>query len=296
MKASVIIPTYNRPDFLERAIKSVLNQDFFDYEIIIVDDNGLGTKQQIATQSLLKNFNSAILKYIPLDKNSGGCVARNKGVNASCGEYIFFLDDDDEFLPNKLRSQADFLDKYSEYDGCLSGFKRFSENGQEIISNSNFPISGDFKNFSMNGNFFTHMLCIRRSSFVKSGGFVSIPRFQDRYFMLHCLKLNMRFKDLNQQLFVVYEHEGERVSNKGLEKSIESLRIIKKYIELRKVDFNKNEWKRFEYTHYHSIGILHYVNSSYFLKLKGILYWGRLLFLQFKSADLLMILKSLIPK
>lgn len=295
MKASIIIPTYNRPIFLERAINSALKQNFDDYEIIIIDDNGLNTKQQIATKSLLKKFKTKVLKYIPLEKNLGGCIARNHGVQEASGEYIFFLDDDDEFLPNKLKYQIEYLEKNLEYDGCLSSFKRLSENGNEIISKSNFPITGDFKNFSIYGNFFTHMICIRRKSFIQSKGFVDISRYQDRYFMLHCLDLNMRFKDLNEQLFVIYEHQGERVSSKNLEVSVKSLTTIKNFIELRKSTFSKVEWKNFEYVHMRSLAVLHYVHSSYFIKLRGIQYWIRLFFMKFKLTDFLMLLKTIVP-
>ncbi len=101
-KVSVIIPTYNRSHFLSRAIKSVLNQTFQDFELIIVDDGSTDN-----TKEVIENFQEKDkrIKYI-WQKNSGGpAKTRNKGIEKSEGEYIAFLDDDDECLPKKLEKQ-----------------------------------------------------------------------------------------------------------------------------------------------------------------------------------------------
>ena len=96
---SVIIPTYSRPDFISRAIESVLNQTYKPIEIIVVDDNGRGTNNQILTEQVLTNFiRSNQIKYIVHEKNKNGSAARNTGAASSHGEYITFLDDDDVLL------------------------------------------------------------------------------------------------------------------------------------------------------------------------------------------------------
>lgn len=97
---SVIIPTHNRADLLRRAIKSVLAQTFKDFEIIVVDD---ASKDN--TEEVVKGFQDARIRYIRHAVNKGGSAARNTGIKAAIGEFIGLLDDDDEWLPEKLAKQ-----------------------------------------------------------------------------------------------------------------------------------------------------------------------------------------------
>ena len=93
---SVIIPTYKRSKSLNRAIDSVLSQTYPNIEIIVVDDNGKGSKYQIETEKSLENYiKTDKIKYITHDVNRNGSAARNTGFKHSMGEYINFLDDGD---------------------------------------------------------------------------------------------------------------------------------------------------------------------------------------------------------
>jgi len=99
-KVSVIIPTYNRENFVVKAIDSVLCQEFKDYEIIVVDDGSTDN-----TKKNLKRYGDKI-KYIYQD-NSGVSVARNTGIKYSTGEWLAFLDSDDEWMPDYLLTQIE---------------------------------------------------------------------------------------------------------------------------------------------------------------------------------------------
>lgn len=99
---SVIIPTYNREKVLERAIDSVLNQSFKDFELIVVDD---GSTDQ--TSEILKKYDKNI-KVIRTE-NKGVSAARNLGVQHASGIWLSFLDSDDEWLKFKLQKQAQFI-------------------------------------------------------------------------------------------------------------------------------------------------------------------------------------------
>ncbi len=100
---SVIIPTFNRLEVLKRAILSVENQTYSNIELIVVDDGSSD-----GTGDFL-NKNS--IKFFTLDKNRGVSFARNFGVARSKGEYIAFLDSDDEWLEEKIAKQINFLNK-----------------------------------------------------------------------------------------------------------------------------------------------------------------------------------------
>lgn len=119
-KISVVIPTYKRPDKLCRAIDSVLLQDYVDYELIVVDDNGLGSDAQNETERILKQkYKDYRIRYIPNTKSLGGGGARNTGVTAAKGEYIAFLDDDEDWLPGKLTKQIDIIRKRTHDTGVI---------------------------------------------------------------------------------------------------------------------------------------------------------------------------------
>lgn len=108
---SVIIPTYKRSDFLLQTIDSVLKQTYSPIEIIVVDDNGMGSEYQIVTQLRLKKLiDNKSITYITHENNRNGSAARNTGFRASKGEYINFLDDDDELMPKKIEMQVKALE------------------------------------------------------------------------------------------------------------------------------------------------------------------------------------------
>lgn len=103
-EVSVIIPTYNRSHQIGRAIRSVLYQTFQDFEIIVVDDASTDN-----TERIVRALNDERIRYIRHDLNKGGGASRNTGINASLGEYIAFLDDDDEWLEDKLKKQIETI-------------------------------------------------------------------------------------------------------------------------------------------------------------------------------------------
>lgn len=108
---SVIIPTYGGGDGLKKVIESILNQTYKNIEIIVVDDNGFGTENQVKTADVLKEYVDAeLIKYITPDKNAGGSAARNRGAEISQGKYLMFLDDDDTISEDKIEKQVEALE------------------------------------------------------------------------------------------------------------------------------------------------------------------------------------------
>lgn len=292
MLSSVIITTYKRPVFLLRAIESVLTQTI-PAEIIIVDDNGIGSEYQKKTEELLSVFSEHIV-YIPLEKNSGACVARNRGVEIAKGEYIFFLDDDDEFLSDKVDVQSKFLDNHPAYDGCLSAFRRLKSDGKEILAESNYPLVGSFNDFVIKGNFFTPMLAIRKSSFLQVGGFTEIPRFQDRFFLLHCLQNGMKFKEIQEQLYIMYEHAGERITHKNVTASILALNILKDFIDHHKADLTVAEYSGFLQKDFRMRATIYYVSEYYITRLQAVPYYLKAFTHSLELKDIISLLKTML--
>lgn len=101
MKISVVIPTYNRKKYIERAIDSVISQSYKPFEIIVIDDGSTD-----GTYELIKQSYSSSLISLKKQKNKGVSAARNKGVKLANGDWIAFLDSDDEWFENKLELQV----------------------------------------------------------------------------------------------------------------------------------------------------------------------------------------------
>lgn len=110
MKISVIIPIFNRADFIERSLKSVLDQSYSDLEVIVVDDGSTDETFQVVK----KFFSDKRLKYI-YQENSGVSSARNLGVSVASFKWIAFLDSDDEWHTNKLLEQVEYHKCNPEY-------------------------------------------------------------------------------------------------------------------------------------------------------------------------------------
>lgn len=130
-RCSIIIPTYNRAPIIKRAIKSVLLQTYQDWELIIVDDCSTdNTREMIQTE-----FDDARIKYYKLEVNKGNAGARNKGVEIANGEYIAFLDSDDEYTPGYLtKALKRITQEGNDVDFLWSGTRTIALNGNSIDS------------------------------------------------------------------------------------------------------------------------------------------------------------------
>lgn len=121
---SIIIPSYNRNLLLKRALQSVYNQTFSGFEVIIVDD---GSTDQ--TDKMIKNNFSSVRYFY--QSNQGVSSARNYGIEHAEGEWIAFLDSDDEWLPAKLENQIKLLKSKPEYKICHTN-EQWIRNGIKV--------------------------------------------------------------------------------------------------------------------------------------------------------------------
>lgn len=138
-KISVIIPTYNCEEYLCRAIDSVINQVFSDYEIIIIDDGSIDKTKNLIDIYITKYYGK--IKYFYQDR-LGVSAARNNGLHKATGEYIAFLDSDDLWLPDKLKLQINLMSLYSNVYMVFTDSELFTENGgilRDSMSRSRLP-------------------------------------------------------------------------------------------------------------------------------------------------------------
>jgi len=114
---SVIIPVFNRESTINRAIQSVLAQTFGDYEIIVVDD---GSADQ--TLQIVQGIKDSRIKVIEHERNMGPAAARNSGMMNAGGQYIAWLDSDDEWLPEKIEKQISLLSQIPSLAAVCTAF------------------------------------------------------------------------------------------------------------------------------------------------------------------------------
>ncbi|QOJ36779.1 MAG: glycosyltransferase [Nitrospira sp.] len=129
-RVSVIIPTYNCERFLGRAIDSALQQNYKDYEIIVVDDGSTDH-----TRNLLSLYEKNV-QWIQ-QKNSGVSAARNVAISRATGEFLAYLDADDMWYPNKLDSQIAFMDAHKKCGLVHSDVSVIDEDDRILYSRFN---------------------------------------------------------------------------------------------------------------------------------------------------------------
>jgi glycosyltransferase involved in cell wall biosynthesis len=133
---SVVIPTRNRPDLVCRAVHSALSQSYANLEVVVVIDG-----PDPATRQVLEALNNPRLLIVALSENVGGSEARNVGVRNGRGEWIAFLDDDDEWLPEKLHKQLESI-RTAAGDVIFAASQYFDErNGKTAVQPRLFPSS-----------------------------------------------------------------------------------------------------------------------------------------------------------
>ena len=134
---SVIIPLYNKEKIIERSVRSVLNQSFQDFELIIVNDGSTDNSWKI-----VRSIHDERIVLVE-QENGGPSKARNTGVKKAKGNWIVFLDADDELLPNALSLMVEEVHNYPDAD--LIDFGGYIRNGNTLTLR-NHPLEGKVKN------------------------------------------------------------------------------------------------------------------------------------------------------
>ena len=189
-KISVVIPSFNRYSYLLNAIRSIHNQTYQNLEIIVVDDGS--TDDRYYSEEL-----SNLAKVIHIERkntpNWGGSrpAVRNFGINKAKGDFIAFLDDDDIWMPNKLKTQMEKMEKVNIYFSCTEGYFGYGvyDDNQVYLK---YNSEHHFKKIK------------KKYRYTKHFKFSSFPEVWDYSFLRHhnsvVLSSVMVSKDLIQQL------------------------------------------------------------------------------------------------
>jgi glycosyltransferase involved in cell wall biosynthesis len=222
---SVIIPVYNRPRKVVRAIQSVLKQSFCDYEIIIVDD---GSSPPLALPENLA-MNQA-LSVIRLERNRGAGAARNAGVAVAQGKWLAFLDSDDVWHHDKLAMQMDFLKRQGEgaaKTGLACGYEYAREAGRR---DKRIPVSASDPLTFFSGCWFCpgSTIILSYSLFQHIGPFdENLHRLEDLDWFIRLALAGGRIEVVRQNLVTI--RTGQKVPYDKVKKAGEQ--VLAKYAE-----------------------------------------------------------------
>lgn len=209
-RVSVVIPTYNRASLLPRAIESVLSQTFQDFEIIIVDDASTDD-----TGRVVEALPGARVRYVRLPERGGASHARNVGIREARGEWVAFLDSDDEWLPEKLEAQLRRADDDPSV-AVVQCWSLWEAKGVRLpVQPEHLPRDGGFEGILRHWQrVAVTAFIIRRDALSAVGGFdesMDVAEDWDLQFRLD--QASFRFAAVEQMLQVYYyQHSDEQVT------------------------------------------------------------------------------------
>ena len=237
-KVSVVIPTFNRADTIGDSIKSVLEQTFKDFEVIVVDDGSTD-----GTESVVAAFGDSRIKYIMQD-DAGACAARNNGIRHANGEYIAFQDSDDYWMPRKLERQLQNISLHdSKIDICKMHSAGLPKDEYEPCRQA---IEANFSyEYLLGRNFVSTQMILARHELFEDNLFdVKIPRFQDWDLMLRLLRdYKLSYTD---EVLVERYISADSISQ-NVHKALEAYSLIeKKYSD--ELSSHRDSYSLFMYT------------------------------------------------
>lgn len=231
---TAVITTYKRkPEIVERALKSILAQTYENLEIFVVDDSPADYPFRDEVAATVKQYENTGVRYIPHSRNMGACAARNTGLEAAAGTYIGYLDDDDEWLPEKIEKQVAVFEKGDENLGLVYNCDIVqNEELGEIIYGKGYPLHGSvFQELLKKGNVIggTSIPLMRTSALKEIGGFdISLKATQDYDVWLRIAeKYTIEFIDEHLNRYYIHK-EGQITSNPENRLSAR-LHMIRKY-------------------------------------------------------------------
>ena len=198
---SVIIPAHNRAETIRRSLESVRKQSFQDFEIIVVDDGSSDN-----TASVVQSFAEDRIRLLRHETNLGAGPARNTGMQAAEGQYLAWLDSDDEWFPNKLQVQIDAMRQASsDYRASYTAY----EIVQRGVSKTYFSPESDLKRLYLGSDKAPGSTLLFERELLEEIGLLdtSLRRFEDWDWLLrYCRKY--RLLGVNRPLSRIYYSPG----------------------------------------------------------------------------------------
>ena len=213
---SVVVATYKREAELKKALESLAQQSYSNIEIVLVDDNG-NSEWNNKVFEMVEAFRNSCpdvrLNFIVNDPNQGSAKTRNIGIGAANGEYITFLDDDDIYLPDKVKKQVEFMES-GDYDYSITDLALYNEYDKEVDNR----IRSYIKDTSVSALKMYHLkyhmtgtdtMMFKKEYLTQIGGFAPIDVGDEFYLMQRAIEGGGKFGYLPGCEIKAYVHTGE---------------------------------------------------------------------------------------
>ncbi|MCO7150876.1 glycosyltransferase family 2 protein [Vagococcus lutrae] len=202
---SIIMPAYNSEKTIERALNSVVDQSYSYFELIIINDNSVDN-----TLEIISRYTDDRIKILTNSMNYGAAKSRNKGIEIASGQYIAFLDADDEWEVNKLEKQIMFMQE-NLYFFTFTGYKMIDGNGKEKMID--VPPKINYKGLLKNTIIACSTVIIDRNE-IGNYYMPNVRRGQDTLTWLNILKNIPYAYGLNCKLTTYHKTKNSISSNK----------------------------------------------------------------------------------
>ncbi len=229
---SIIIPTHNRAQLIERSIKSIINQTYTNWELIIVDDGSTDN----TTDVINKFLKDSRIKFYS-KKNTGAAHTRNIGVEKASGRFITFLDSDDEAKSHWLETMTNIVNGNRNVGVVCCGCEIIDENGnlkETKLPNTNNNLFGEKVVYKMtNGGVFM----VKKDIFEKVGGYdndLTCGQHTELSFRLipYIKEIGAGIVAIPESLIKIHIHLGDRIRGNPRMKFDGTIRMLKKHAEL----------------------------------------------------------------
>jgi teichuronic acid biosynthesis glycosyltransferase TuaG len=246
---SIVVPVYNTEKFVGATIESVQSQSCTNWELLLVDDFSKDKSVKVCKTYALKDPR---IRILTMDQNKGALEARNEGIRNAKGRFLCFLDSDDTYEPEKLKTQVEFMLK-EEIPVSFTMYQRISESGNVIaVSDTFFREEFNYKQLLGNPAFSIITLMIDRDKvevpIVKAG----VIKAEDYVFHLNILKQGLVARGIRIPLSNYRVRQGSRSNSfSGCAKDMWKVLIQIEKLSLIEASFFffryllKGAWKRF---------------------------------------------------
>ena len=247
MLVSVVVATYKREESLRKSLKSLVEQTYNDVEIIVVDDNANEEWNKKVKMIVDEISQLHPIIYIKNKVNKGSAETRNIGIKKATGDYITFLDDDDLYMPNKIKNQVEHMIK-SNSDFSITDLELLNENGKRIKTRTREYIKDTSKEALLKYHLMHHMtgtdtMMFKKEYLLKIGCFPGIDVGDEFYLMQRAIEEGGKFSYLPVCDIKAYVH----TQTDGLSSGESKINGENALFEFKKKYFNKLDEKSIRY-------------------------------------------------
>ncbi len=209
-KVSIIVPVYNAQNYIEQTINSVLNQDYENWELLLVENGSVDDSVE-----LIRQFEDPRIKLIVMEGNVGAANARNEGMKQADGRYVSYLDADDLWQKNKLSLQINFM-KEKEAAFSFTGYEFGDENAVGTGRVVRVPEKLVYKQALSNTTIFTSTVMFDTHKITKDRLYMPNVKSEDSALWFRILREGVTAYGLDENL-VIYRRPGKSLSSNKIE-------------------------------------------------------------------------------